>query len=93
MRDTDEVGRILAAAGIAPGPNGYDQATLLRAIAARHWDLRLEGHTGAWSAELRKPVTTTQALIGQARGYETPEDAIAHAMAALLDLLRQEGAS
>ena len=90
-----DVGAVLAAHGITPGPAGYDLNALAAALDVRGWDHRVEeldpGHIGRdhfRAIVFRRTGSLVGGAAGVTRAYRgrgrTKEDALAQALATML---------
>ena len=77
---------LFAQRGISPGPNGYDEATLVRVIAENELVHKVVGEAGRWTAEIERVRGPAQSSIYAAPDYWDREVALAIALKmALLD--------
>ena len=90
-----DVGAVLAAHGITPGPTGYELAVLTGVLDARGWDHRVEeldpGHPSRdrfRAIVFRRTGNLVGGAAGVTRAYRgrgrTEEEALAQALAAML---------
>jgi hypothetical protein len=81
-----EAEQVLAAAGVAAAPAGYDLTTLAAAVYARGWAYRIGRAAGSFQAEIQPQQEGARQPLGIKSGW-TAEVALAFALAHAL--LRQ----
>src|SRR5918992_1891573 len=88
-----EAERVLAAAGIAASPSGYDLTTVAAAVYARGWAYRIDRSAGSFQAEIRPQRDGATQPLGAKSGW-TADVALAFALAhALLRQAERSGQS
>src|SRR5919106_1082346 len=75
-----EAEQVLAAAGVAAAPSGYDLTTLAAAVYARGWAYRIDRAAGSFQAEIRPQRDGATQPLGIKSGW-TADVALAFALA------------